>query len=269
MEVQRAAFWLLDSAAADAMNDANGTEPAWSANSAVAALTGARDFTHIDQAITIIDDILDLLVLPPGFEKEDGHDTLDDAYQKLRTSAAELRDAASERQATPNHRGAEYATYRVTEADIVMHAELIAEIREGLDAVARKTSTAHNKDLPDGWKRWLLDNVAAGARNAYAHTRMPVDWQATTVLTTDGILTADPMRLLVHYKDKYEGMWNCGSRNPADAERPRPANMPWHGAARGVCEALPLIPPHHGLRAASLTFSHQTSSTFDGFAMRH
>ncbi len=81
-----------------------------------------------------------------------------------------------------------------------------------LGDVAKRASVAQTKDALDGWKTWLQSNIEAGARNAHSYTKLPVEWSPTTVIATDGVITAGPMKLLEHYKVTYEEKWRASPR---------------------------------------------------------
>ncbi len=145
-------------------------------------------------------------------------------------------------------------------------------VTEGMkEAAAQARAEAHAK-----WRAWLIKNLDAGARNAHKFLRIPEPWRPTTTIVTDGVVSADPLKLLEGYRQKYLGLWEgsdadvevkCGldaSALPGPAVDRR-GEAPWRGGTR---TPLARLSPEH-LREASKSFKTNTMSTYDGIAMRH
>ncbi len=143
-----------------------------------------------------------------------------------------------------------------------------AEITAKMDAAAAAERAAAYK----GWKDWLLRNIDSGARNAHKYLRLPVQWRPTTTLVADGVVSADPLRLLDGYRNKYMKLWQgCdadddGTRCGGDSAENRTDNhaKPWRNLDR---QTMGRMTPAQ-IRQAAATFKTSTSSTYDGFALR-
>ncbi len=146
--------------------------------------------------------------------------------------------------------------------------EIRAEITAAMDSAASAERAAAFK----GWKEWLLRNIDSGARNAHKYLRLPEQWRPTTTLVADGVVSADPLRLLDGYRNKSKGLWQgsdadiAGQRRGGDGAEDRTDNhaRPWRNLDRQTLERM--TPSQ--IRQAAATFKTSTSSTYDGFAMR-
>ncbi len=67
-------------------------------------------------------------------------------------------------------------------------AEVAEHVEQQLDKAAAAARNFHEK----GWREWILANIHSGARNAHRFLRLPEEWQPTTVIDPDGVLTAAP-----------------------------------------------------------------------------
>ncbi len=86
---------------------------------------------------------------------------------------------------------------------------LIDRLMAAVDRVGETTQTrlrhaaaAHKSAKLEGWRAWVAENLANGARNAHKYLKLPVEWRPTTSLTVDGVLTAEPRKLLENYAGK-------------------------------------------------------------------
>ncbi len=111
----------------------------------------------------------------------------------------------------------------------------------------------------EGWTEWIRANIEAGARNAHRFLRLPMEWQPTCALTIDGIVTADPLKVLSGYADKYIRLWD-------DDDGDEEYVQDLHGWGRRC--SLPRPSPGE-LREASKCFKERTLVAYDGFHPRH
>ncbi len=128
----------------------------------------------------------------------------------------------------------------------------INELAAGAEKESRRREKAE-------WEDWVRCNIDAGARNAHRFLRLPVEWQPTCTLAIDGVVTADPLKVLSGYAEKYIGLWTDddddgeyvqdinGWGNKCSLERPSPRE----------------------LREASRSFKELTLVAYDGFHPRH
>ncbi len=146
--------------------------------------------------------------------------------------------------------------------------ELRLEVTREMDkAASTARAEAHRQ-----WREWLVHNIDAGARNAHKYLRIPEIWRPTTTLVTDGVVTADPLKLLDGYRTKYKGLWQGSDADQRQAhgnehgEEVRRNNWtrPWRNLDRQRMERLTPA----AIRQASSSFRAGTMSTYDGFAMR-
>ncbi len=83
----------------------------------------------------------------------------------------------------------------------------------------------------------------------------PNEWKPTTTVDSRGVVTASPLALLDSYRSKCKKYWEA-----TDA----PSSIRWSGD----CPELPPLTPDE-LRSASVAFPKTTSSTYDGWHVRH
>ncbi len=169
------------------------------------------------------------------------------------------------------------------------HARLVglADRLQKMAQVQLKRAAADDRAARrEGWRSWVMENIANGARNAHRYLRIPVEWRPTTQLTIDGIVTADPALLLQGYATKYDALWNgAAPRQDVDGKDGRRAatsssSSGGHRACGGernsrtkpiweTTRTSPLQRPSPAeLRAASRTFRRDTATAFDGVPMR-
>ncbi len=126
-------------------------------------------------------------------------------------------------------------------------------------ALAERADEECRRAERQAWTDWIRSNVDAGAKNAHRHLQLPVEWQPTEVLCPDGVVTADPMKVLGAYATKYDGLWDD---DDDDGE--------YIGDAEGWGKRCALEQPSpEELRMASRQFKEDTSVTYDGFHPRH
>ncbi len=126
-------------------------------------------------------------------------------------------------------------------------------------ALAERADEESRKAERQAWTDWIRRNVDAGAKNAHRHLQLPVEWQPTEVLCPDGVVTADPMKVLGAYATKYNGLWED---DDDDGE--------YIGDAEGWGKRCALEQPSpEELRMASRQFKEETLVTYDGFHPRH
>ncbi len=118
----------------------------------------------------------------------------------------------------------------------------------------KRETTSAASERTAKWKEWIREGVDRGARNAHAFSRLPVEWQPSSVKRPDGTVTAQPTAILEGQREKYSAMWSAGDS---------PGGYEW--AER---QALPRLTPGD-LREASGSFKRRTAVAHDGFHMRH
>ncbi len=135
----------------------------------------------------------------------------------------------------------------------------IQELADRAHALAVDADSERRAKERNDWATWIKSNADSGARNAHRFMQLPTEWQPTTTLTIDGVITADPMRVLESYTTKYRDLWHDD-----DDDHDFCSNEDgW--AAR---TALPRPDPEE-IRAASLLFPERTATAYDGFHPRH
>ncbi len=117
-----------------------------------------------------------------------------------------------------------------------------------------KCVAEETNDKIRGWKAWLREGFDAGAKHAHAYLRLPVEWRPTVATTSDGLLSAEPARILSCQRDKYAKAW------AADGE------SGWYQPPDRA--ALPRLTPSD-LREASRLFKKSTATAYDGIHCRH
>ncbi len=136
-------------------------------------------------------------------------------------------------------------------------------IRQEATRRVEEAAASCKKAQIEAWTAWIRRGIDAGARNAHRFTRVPPAWKPQPQVAPDGIITAEPSRVVAAYRAKYSKRWN-GPEAANGEDRPR-TQAPWRQAAR--CH-LPRATPAQ-LREASRAFSHDTAVAFDGIALRH
>ncbi len=139
-----------------------------------------------------------------------------------------------------------------------MKAMLTQRLEEAREAISEGRTAAEQDDkrhAEERWRAWIAEGADAGARNAHAAVRLPVQWSPTVVEDAQHVYTADPMKLLEAQRREYIGEWQA-------VETP---------AARSGWRAMPpleAMSPAH-LRATALQVAERTTQTYDGFHPRH
>ncbi len=183
---------------------------------------------------------------------------LGDVITELRTMTCAIEVALARIQGQAPHLAQDYDPTEVVMRIVHKAEEAYNRIQTAADAAMRREEAAHVAE----WKNWVADGIASGARHAHRFLKLPVEWRPTTTLQCDGVVTADPLKLLEGYASKYDRLWNTAGEATADSGSRR---TPW---SEVVVEPLQRPSPEE-TRAASRSFSHRTAVTFDGFAMRH
>ncbi len=208
--------------------------------------------------------------------RHDEDDDLADAVQQLEHIAASIVDLAQRLPArAPAGRGAPrvQADGNMNQERRILEDALAAReaVTKGMEKAAAHARTAAREK----WRTWLLANIDSGARNAHKFLRIPEPWRPTTTIVTDGVVTADPMKLLEAYRSKYLKLWDGADADEVtvhhsavsaalDPGEHRPDDAPWRASTR---TPLVKLTPER-LREASLSFKAHTMSTYDGIAMR-
>ncbi len=189
----------------------------------------------------------------PGDEPTHNHR---DIITRMRgiTCAVEVAAAAIARNATCLD--VDYSPHQVV-SRLTKSAEDIYEV---IQSAAKSAVRVEEAKHTEEWRTWVAEGIEAGARNAHRFLKLPVEWRPTTTLQTDGVITADPLKLLEGYAAKYEQLWN-----PEGDEEERTRSTPWRSTTTQPLQR----PSPEEIRAASRTFTHRTAVTFDGIAMRH
>ncbi len=118
------------------------------------------------------------------------------------------------------------------------------------------------------WRDWVKENAHRGLRNAHAHSKTAVPWTPTTTLRDEGTITADPLELLRHYRNKFRGLWEAADYDDAEGADQQQGPADCDDLDDNVMQPLPLLLPEQ-LREAAKSFSASSASTFDGFKLRH
>ncbi len=212
-----------------------------------------------------LDAILDGLQASDGAVRptstQDGQDEDTEHAQvitELRTMTCAIEVAVASAQGRAQQLAHDYDHVTVAKRIVHKAEEAYHRIQRAADAAMRKEEAAHVAE----WRSWVAEGIASGARHAHRFLKLPVEWRPTTTLQCDGVVTADPLKLLEGYVGKYDRLWNSDAQATAEGGAKR---TPWSEA---VVEPLPRPTPEE-IRAASRSFSHRTAVTFDGFAMRH
>ncbi len=218
----------------------------------------------------------DCVRLLEHFKLEDAEDTEQkDALDLLRAAAilvAAALDVGGESDWPAAGRRAEADEQHEDDPGRVAAQRVAAARIAAYDGLA-KAAAVHAADADAQWKSWVLRNLDAGAKNAHKFLKLPETWRPTTVMTTDGVLTADPLRLLDGHRAKHAKLWGACEEIEGDVDgggagpphRAADHERPWRS---GPPEAL-ARPATEELREASRSFPHETLTAYDGISMRH
>ncbi len=127
---------------------------------------------------------------------------------------------------------------------------LVSEARAEL----RASTATERTERSEKWREWVREGFERGARNAHAYSRLPAEWQPSTVLKPDGTVSAEPTAILEGQRRKFAEMWSAGDE---------PGGYCWTQR-----QALPRLTPEE-LRASSRLFKVRTAVAQDGLHMRH
>ena len=135
------------------------------------------------------------------------------------------------------------------------------QLLETATTVHEDTTNAETAFARRSWKEWLQEDSNAGNKHAHDSTRLPKEWTPASATDAEGAITADPHAIISEEWSKFRKLWHaatnyCGWWDPGNREHS-------NGEA-----GLPSL-EHSALRQASCTFSHGTSSTYDGLHPRH
>ncbi len=153
----------------------------------------------------------------------------------------------------------------------------------------KEARRAEDEDRQDGitkWREWLRKDIDQGGRNAHAYSRVPPQWRPATTRPDDWReeeydeeevepgrqrlqVSSAPWNILDDKRNALEQEWNGASEDFAydwsqwDAEVARSP-----GVSTDHWRKLPNI-EGEGIKRAALAFKANTSSTFDGFHVKH
>ncbi len=130
--------------------------------------------------------------------------------------------------------------------------EEVSDLADQADAERQRVERAE-------WAAWVRSNIDSGARNAHRFLQLPTEWQPTTALSIDNVVTADPLRLLEDYTVKYQNFWDGDDPDDEYVED-------LEGWARRSHMGRPEV---EALRTASAHFKLETTVAYDGFHPRH
>ncbi len=205
--------------------------------------------------------------------------SLHEMNQRLHALACATQLAVDSRFAQ-RRSGEEHADDSALPNRLVGQADRLQELVQGR---LKRATVTHRAALREGWRSWVLENIANGAKNAHKYLRLPTEWRPTTSITIDGVVTADPARLLQGYATKYDALWN-GAERRRRAEGAAGLLVRGEGGGdgdRGDDDATVTDPPWRttrtsplsrptpaDIRAASRAFKHCTATAYDGIPMR-
>ena len=145
-----------------------------------------------------------------------------------------------------------------SEADRHIEEEECSQL-EGLASDARE---AHKKERRRGWHQWTLLALDRGAGKGHKFTHEAVKWEATTTILENGVVTADPLQLLLKDRASWKTIWNAS--DVANKFAPELQSE----LLEGTCDHLPLAEPGE-IRKAAAQFANGTAQTYDGFHPKH
>ena len=108
------------------------------------------------------------------------------------------------------------------------------------------------------WRNLVRGATKATTKKAFQASQLPVTWRPEEVQEADGVMTADPLRVLQAERDRLNVL-RCGNEGPD----PRVGCAPWGGGG-----ALPKLTPAQ-VRTASGAFPRGTAETYDGLHVSH
>jgi hypothetical protein len=117
-----------------------------------------------------------------------------------------------------------------------------------------KAAAGETADTIRAWREWLRVGFEAGAKNAHAYMKLPVEWRPSQALSPEGLPTAEPTAVLNAQREKYGRAW------AADEAEGR---YVWPDR-----QSLPRLTPEE-LREASKSFKKSTAIAYDGIHCRH
>ncbi len=275
IEVQRSLHHML--ATDPALDDHAVPEPGVPADDAdgdplMDGLGGAH--VQLGQAAGILDDILGEL---DQFDAGTIDDELAGAVAALRDIASEAKDINSILITAQANAGRDDIRAGIARVNDVLGR--LTDVREIINRGLYAAAEACKRKGLEEWREWVRRNIDAGARHAHKYLALPEEWQPTSLLTADGVLSSNPLQLIDSYRLKYDQLWN--RRAPPGGGEPggggggggegtggaKPsAPKPWHDVT--ARSAYPRARPGD-FREAAITFRERTLVAFDGIAMRH
>ncbi len=143
----------------------------------------------------------------------EGHDgkciSFNDVVIRLRAFALAMRAASR----NSSGQGLNAMYNRLQAATAGRMASILRELDEDVTSAANAAAARLKNREAQEWRDWISQNLAAGARNAHRFLRLPIEWQPSTVVTEDGVITADPVELIRGYAKKYNVLWNVGGEH--------------------------------------------------------
>ena len=135
----------------------------------------------------------------------------------------------------------------------------LSRLAVGIDAEVEAKITAEKNEGLAAWRKWLKEDADMGNGHAHAYSRMPQEWIPKEAKGDDGILTGDPTQLMAEDRTKFATLWNSAD----EAKEREPRYGKWDPS-----DDLRKLDGDDILEGAK-SFSHGTSSTYDGLHPRH
>ncbi len=126
----------------------------------------------------------------------------------------------------------------------------VADLVENIKTLERSDAKASKAS----WDKWVEEAIEGGGKLAHRFTKLPVAWRPTSVISSRGILSADPLDLLKAEKLRFTDLWQASEQAPR-----------YDGGDRSH---LPPVDPRQ-LRDIAGKCAKYTAIASDGFHMRH
>ncbi len=167
----------------------------------------------------------------------------------------------------------------------------VKQLAEDLGAKGKEHELVEKKRAIDQWKAWLHEDLDRGGKNAHKYSRLPQAWSPTVAVAEDWrnegyldddddddggdgkhVITSAPWNLLKAKRDELAGLWNATDepfRYDWEDWEEKTGQKKERGHQHGSrMRRLPRITVEE-LRSAAKAFRPSTSSTFDGFHVKH
>ena len=146
-------------------------------------------------------------------------------------------------------RGRRPASARAESANAILDS-FLSDVAHVLDAEKAKDKASAR----EAWRAWVLEHTECSSGWIHRWTKPQEVW-APSQVERNGEWKGQPTELPAAEADRLHGLWQA-------VEQPLP---PWQ------CEDDILLPPISGedVKSAVKTFSHKTSSTYDGMHPKH